>query len=320
MILSQLTRHISEGREDMFLNYISYLQEKGMAYNTIISYTNDIKSFFNEMNLQSDDYVTAADIRKWVNEMLNPTDVKPLAVSTINRRLNSLRSYYAWAVKNEMLQQNPMIDIQDLKSADEESEKIMWLTEEGFGDLLRMIRKKPIKSRGVNPEEKYRRDRAIIFLFTYAGLRVDELSNLKLTDIDLDMKRLRIVGKGMKVRSIPISNILMAEIQDWFTFRAEMAKKKPHVEESPYVFYSQRSSKFTVRGIQTMIEGYSLPNKKLTPHMFRHTFCKWMLKATNNDIEKVRRLAGHSNIATTSRYLKDSYSDLADAVDAMPKF
>ena len=49
-------------------------------------------------------------------------------------------------------------------------------------------------------------------------------------------------------------------------------------------------------------------------------FCKWMLKATNNDIEKVRLLAGHSNIATTSRYLKDSYSDLADAVEAMPKF
>ena len=291
-----------------------------MSQNTIISYMNDIKSFLKEMNLESNDYVTAADIRKWVNEMLNPTDVKPLAVSTINRRLNSLRSYYAWAVKNEMLQQNPMIDIQDLKSADEDSEKIMWLTEEEFGDLLYIIRKKPVKSRGVNPEEKYRRDRAIIYLFTYAGLRVDELSNLKLTDIDLDMKRLRIVGKGMKVRSIPISNTLMAEIQDWFAFRAEMAKKKPHVEESPYVFYSQRSPKFTVRGIQTMIEGYSLPNKKLTPHMFRHTFCKWMLKATNNDIEKVRRLAGHSNIATTSRYLKDSYSDLADAVDAMPRF
>ena len=304
----------------MFLNYISFLQEKGMSQNTIISYMNDIKSFLKEMNLESNDYVTAADIRKWVNEMLNPTDVKPLAVSTINRRLNSLRSYYAWAVKNEMLQQNPMIDIQDLKSADEDSERIMWLTEEEFGDLLHIIRKKPVKSRGVNPEEKYRRDRAIIYLFTYAGLRVDELSNLKLTDIDLDMKRLRIVGKGMKVRSIPISNILMAEIQDWFAFRAEMAKKKPHVEESPYVFYSQRSPKFTVRGIQTMIEGYSLPNKKLTPHMFRHTFCKWMLKATNNDIEKVRRLAGHSNIATTSRYLKDSYSDLADAVDAMPRF
>ena len=157
-------------------------------------------------------------------------------------------------------------------------------------------------------------------MFTYAGLRVDELSNLKINDIDLEMKRIRIVGKGMKVRSVPISNVLLAEIKDWFAFREEMAKKKSHVEESPYVFYSQRSPKFTVRGIQTMIEGYSLPKKKLTPHMFRHTFRKWMLKVTNNDIEKVRRLAGHSNIATTSRYLKDSYSDLADAVEAMPKF
>ena len=93
----------------MFLNYISFLQEKGMSQNTIISYMNDIKSFLKEMNLESNDYVTAADIRKWVNEMLTPTEGKALAVSTINRRLNSLRSYYAWAVKNNRLQKNPML-------------------------------------------------------------------------------------------------------------------------------------------------------------------------------------------------------------------
>jgi site-specific recombinase XerD len=309
-----------KGREVLFLDYISYLQEKGKSKNTIISYINDLNHFFNDLNIKPDDFVTAADIRKWINEMLNRTTIKPLAISTINRRLNSLRSFYTWATKSKQLQHNPMQDIQDLKSADEDFEKIMWLTEEEFGDLLNIIRKKPVKSRGVNPEEKYRRDRAIIYLLTYAGLRVDELSNLKLTDIDLELKRIRIVGKGMKVRTIPISNILLAEILDWLSYRMEMAKQKQHVADSPYVFYSQRSSKFTVRGIQTMIEGYSLPKKKLTPHMFRHTFCKWMLKATKNDIEKVRRLAGHSNIATTSKYLKDSYSDLADAVDALPKF
>ena len=291
-----------------------------MAQNTIISYTNDIKSFLKEMSLEPTDYVMTADIRKWISAMLNPPEGKALAVSTINRRLNSLRSYYTWAVRNNKLQRNPMLEIQDLKSADEESEKIMWLTGDEFEELLQILRRKPVKSRGVNPEEKYRRDRMIIYLLTYAGLRVNELSNLRIADIDLVMKRIRIVGKGMKVRTIPISNILLAELQDWLMFRGEMAKNKPHVDHSPYVFYSQRSPKFTVRGIQTMIEGYSLPNKRLTPHMFRHTFCKWMLKATNNDIEKVRRLAGHSNIATTSRYLKDSYSDLADAVEAMPRF
>jgi len=304
----------------MIPDYIFYLQEKGKSENTIISYRNDLNVFFNTMNIQPDEYVTAADIRKWIDELLNPTNIKPLAVTTINRRLNSLRSYYSWAIKEKILQHNPMADIEDLKSADEVSERIMWLTEDEFEDLLRIIRSKPVQSRGVNQEEKYRRDRAIVYLLTYTGLRVDELSNLKLTDIDLDLKRIRVVGKGRKVRTIPISNTLLAEINDWLAFRTKMVKNKPHVDHSPYVFYSQRSPKFTVRGIQTMIESYSFPNKKLTPHMFRHTFCKWMLKATNNDIEKVRRLAGHSNIATTSRYLKDSYSDLVNAVEALPKF
>lgn len=304
----------------MFSDYISYLKEKGLSNNTIISYTNDLNSFFNDMYASSGEYVTTVDIHKWVDQMVNSTDIKPLATSTINRRLNSLRSYYSWATNNNKLQHNPMREIQDLQSADEDYEKILWLTEEEFENLLHLIRKKPVNSRGVNTEEKYRRDRAIIYLLTYAGLRVNELSNLKLTDIDLELKRIRVVGKGMKVRTIPISHTLFAEIQDWLKFRLEMKKQKTHVAQSSYVFYSQRSSKFTVRGIQSMIESYSLPKKKLTPHMFRHTFCKWMLRATNNDIEKVRRLAGHSNIATTSRYLKDSYSDLAEAVNALPKF
>jgi site-specific recombinase XerD len=250
------------------------MEEKGMAQNTIVSYKNDLNSFFNEMNIRSDDFVTAADIRKWVDGMLTSTDVKPLVITTINRRLNSLRSYYLWATKTKLLQRNPMSDIQDLKLADEDSEKIMWLAEDEFSGLLNIIRKKPVISRCVNPEEKYRRDRAIVYLLTYAGLRVDELFNLKLTDLDLILKRIRVVGKGKKVRTIPMSNILFAEIQDWLSFRAEMAKKKQHVDHSPYVSYSQRSPRFTVRGIQTMIESYSLPNKKLPPHMFRHTFCK----------------------------------------------
>ncbi|PLS15924.1 integrase [Bacillus sp. M6-12] len=304
----------------MFSEYISYLEQRGLSHNTIISYKNDLNCFFDELNIKVDDYVTSADIRKWISEMMNPVDLKPLAITTVNRRLNSLRGFYSWATKNNKLQHNPMNDIQDIKSADEDYEKIMWLTEDEFEILLEKLRKKPVKSRGVNPEEKYRRDRAIIYLLTYAGLRVEELSNLKVTDIDLELKRLRVVGKGRKVRTLPISNTLFSEIKDWLTYRAEMAEQKQHVMDSPYVFYSQRSPKFTIRGIQTMIESYSLPKRKLTPHMFRHTFCKWMLKATNNDIEKVRRLAGHSNIATTSKYLKDSYNDLADAVDALPKF
>ncbi|MED0962355.1 tyrosine-type recombinase/integrase [Bacillus paramycoides] len=304
----------------MLHKYRKYLIDKGKSQNTVLSYINDLQIFFQEMRLNPDSYVISNDIKKWIRDMLNPREGKALSVSTINRRLNTLRSYFSWAEREQYIKVNPMTDIKDLKVADEEYEKIMWLTEKEFEALLERMRKYPVKTRGVNPEEKYRRDRAIIYILTYAGLRVEELSSLKIIDIDLDLKKIRVIGKGTKVRTIPMSNFLYNEVLDWLQFRNKIARDKEIVNQSPYVFYSQRSEKFSIRGIQAMIENYSTSDKKLTPHMFRHTFCKWMLKATNNDIEKVRRLAGHSHISTTTRYLKNSFDELTDAVEAMPIF
>ncbi|PDY45526.1 integrase [Bacillus pseudomycoides] len=304
----------------MLHKYRKYLIDKGKSQNTVLSYINDLQIFFQEMRLNPDSYVISNDIKKWIRDMLNPREGKALSVSTINRRLNTLRSYFSWVEREQYIKVNPMTDIKNLKVVDGEYEKIMWLTEKEFETLLERMRKYPVKTRGVNPEEKYRRDRAIIYILTYAGLRVEELSNLKITDIDIDLKKIRVIGKGTKVRTIPMSNFLYNEVLDWLQFRNKIAKDKDIVNQSPYVFYSQRSEKFSIRGIQAMIENYSTSDKKLTPHMFRHTFCKWMLKATNNDIEKVRRLAGHSHISTTTRYLKNSFDELTDAVEAMPIF
>ncbi len=125
---------------------------------------------------------TATDIRNWINVLLHPIEGKPLAIATINRRLNSLTQLLFMGKKNGKISYNTMEEIYDIKSADEDQEKIMWLTEEEFKDLFNLVRKTSVESRGVDPEEKYRRDRVIIYLLTYAGLRVDELSNLKLID------------------------------------------------------------------------------------------------------------------------------------------
>jgi integrase/recombinase XerC len=81
--------------EKLYQDYIFYLQKQGKSKNTIISYSNDLNSFFHGNNIKPDDNITAADIRKWIHLMLNPMDMKPLATSTINRRPNSLRSFYA---------------------------------------------------------------------------------------------------------------------------------------------------------------------------------------------------------------------------------
>lgn len=292
----------------MLHKYRNYLISNGKSRNTVLSYNNDLQIFFQEMNVNPDSYIISNDIKKWIRDMLNTKDGKVLSVSTINRRLNTLRNYFRWAEREKYITVNPMTEVKNLKMADEEHEKIMWLTKKEFEDLLERMRRYPVKTRGVNAEEKYRRDRAIIHILTYAGLRVEELSNLQISDIHLDVKKIRVVGKGDKIRTIPMSNFLYNEILEWLQFRRRVSKEI--VIQSPYIFYSQRSGKFSIRGIQTMIENYSKSGEKLTPRMFRHTFCKWMLKATNNDIEKVRQLAGHSHISTTIRYFKNSSDEL----------
>ncbi|WP_336771281.1 tyrosine-type recombinase/integrase [Bacillus bombysepticus] len=304
----------------MLHKYRNYLISNGKSRNTVLSYNNDLQIFFQEMKVNPDSYIISNDIKKWIRDMLNTKEGKVLSVSTINRRLNTLRNYFSWAEREKYITVNPMTDVKNLKMTDEEDEKITWLTKTECEELLERMRKYPVKTRGVNAEEKYRRDRAIIYILIYAGLRVEELSNLKIVDIDLDVKNIRVAGKGNKIRTIPMSNFLYNEILEWLQFRRRVSKEKEIVIQSPYVFYSQRSGKFSIRGIQTMIENYSTLGKKLTPHMFRHTFCKWMLKATNNDIEMVRRLAGHSHISTTTRYLKNSSDELTDAVEFMLPF
>ena len=101
-----------------------------MALNFGISGTKSWQYSLDELHIQPEDFVTATDVRKWINSLLNPHEGKPLAITTINRRLNSLRSFYSWAQKSN----NPMEE-----SADEDQEKIMWLTEEEFEDLLHRV-------------------------------------------------------------------------------------------------------------------------------------------------------------------------------------
>lgn len=90
----------------MLEEYITSLEKQDKSAKTIISYRNDILTFMDDLHIKPNDFVTATDVRKWINFMLNPNDGKPLAITTINRRLNALRSFYSWAQKNQKLQHN----------------------------------------------------------------------------------------------------------------------------------------------------------------------------------------------------------------------
>ncbi|WP_256238620.1 tyrosine-type recombinase/integrase [Bacillus sp. EB600] len=91
---------------------------------------------------------------------------------------------------------------------------------------MKISKKATGKSTGVNPREKYGRDRAIIYLLTYAGLRVDELSNLKLTDLDMELNRIRILGRGRKIRTVPMSNTLWQELTTGYSLEQKCQTRK----------------------------------------------------------------------------------------------
>ncbi len=286
----------------MFEKYIEHLRDEGKAENTINSYISDLKIFFSDNNLSPTSIVTAADIRKWIQRHLK-TDQR--MHTTVNRRINSLKGYFTWAYNNKRVITNPMNDIGIVKVADEESESIQWLTESEFEDLLKRMRDAP-DVKGWDPELRYRRDRIAVYILTYLGLRVSELSNLKVNDIDMALRKVRIIGKGSVVRTLPINNLLYQELRDWLHYRSKMCEFRKDLG-SGYLLFSQKSDRVSDRGIQRILERYDTDERQLHPHIFRHTFCMWMLKANNNDIVLVKRLAGHKDIRTTERYLKLAY-------------
>lgn len=108
----------------MITDYLKYLQQKGESPHTIISYMNDLYKFFHDLGIHPGDVITKTDIRKWISH--DPSRGRStFANSNINRRLNALRNFYDWAERNKKVQNNPMNDIEDLKLAGNDYEKIL---------------------------------------------------------------------------------------------------------------------------------------------------------------------------------------------------
>jgi len=145
------------------------------------------------------------------------------------------------------------------------------------------------------------RNRAIIETLFSCGLRVSELTNLKLSDLNLDEHFIRVIGKGDKERLVPISDRAIHELQLWFEDRKEM-KIKPGEED--YVFLNRRGHHLTRVMILIMIKRQALAagiKKTISPHTLRHSFATAMLKG-GADLRVIQVLLGHANIGTTEIY------------------
>ena len=265
--------------------YIEYLEKiKGYSKNTITSYKTDIKKYFEYINTKNKKYY---EIEKYVQSLSKSKYAK----STVNRKIVSISSFFNWCINQKKLN---IKDIKKIKNIKTERKLPTILTSNYINNLLDTI---PTST------SKEIRDRTIIEILYSSGLRVSELTNLKVNDFK-NNKSLKVLGKGNKVRILPMTDKSFNYMNLWISkYRSEYKNEK----SGNYIFLGVRGGKISDREIQRIV------NLRLGtfPHSIRHTFATHLLDG-GADLRVVQEMLGHTDPSTTQIYTHVSKKQLKE--------
>ena len=278
-----------------FLDYL--LLEKNYSELTIKAYGKDIQSFldflkdeYKDENLKEVNY---AQIRTWIIKMVNQN----ISNRSINRKISSLNSFFKFLIKTEYIKINPLVKHKALKT----SKKVQVpFSEEEINSVLNKISHAG-SFEGV-------RNKLIIELFYATGIRRIELINIKLKDIDLESKTVKILGKRNKERVIPLLNMLVESIKTYL----EKRKSLEVIEDKDYLLLTAKGVKLYETLVYRIINEYfSLASSKVkkSPHILRHSFATHLLNQ-GAELNAVKELLGHSSLAATQVYTHNSIAEL----------
>jgi len=278
--------------EQYLVNYISYLKDiKKFSANTIKAYQQDIAQFFKHMGKEKL-LIDREDIRDYISKIFIQSRNK----STVARKIYALKSFYSFVLKNGGIEKNPFDGINTPK-IDRKIPEILTISE--MNKFLDRLPKKNFIEL---------RNKAIFELLYATGMRISELTNLKLTDIDFENRLLRVMGKGKKERIVPFNETARDAL---LRFNRESKLKFKITKE--YVFVNNRGNKITDRSVERILqESFKQvmdSDKHVYPHLFRHSFATHLLQKGAN-LRVIQELLGHSNLATTEKYTTLNFSDL----------
>lgn len=264
-----------------FLNYLKV--EKNYSDNTIQGYHKDLldyKEYLNKKNIKDTDY-------KFIRNYLSYMFLKKYEKKTISRHISTLRSFYKYLVNENIISKNPMILISNPK-LDKKLPNFLYYDE--LEILLNIPDKETILGL---------RDALILEMLYSTGIRVSELINIKLKDINFSDKKILILGKGSKERYVLYGNTLK-QILDLY-----LKNSRPKLNKnSEYLILNKNGNKITDRGVRLIISNILKKGEldyHVSPHTLRHTFATHMLD-NGADLKSVQELLGHSNLSTTQVY------------------
>lgn len=280
--------------------FIDEMKRQNKSENTIKNYVTDLRNFEKFANNLVPHHRGDGGLSAWRQVLGNYTQwlkKSGLASSTVNRRIQSLKTFFATLHEKGVIDEDIAEDLRMVRVAKQNETR--WLERHQVKAIFEAI--DMIKQN----EEKRFRDRAIISVLVNCGLRVQELCDLKLEDIDWKAGLISVVGKGGKFRRVPFNPATQRAVKKWLQFRRI---------DTPYLFHTERSDKMTPRAVQHLTEKLSERlTFNFTVHQLRHTALK-NIADTTGKIEIVASVAGHENVNTSKRYIEPSLAEIGEAM------
>lgn len=271
---------------DMYLNYL--VVEKGLSSKTLEAYSSDIARFLSYLKNKNIHEITKTDTPMILQHLINLRN-EGLSARSRARHLVTLRGFYKFLVQEKVLKNDPARTV-DLPKSTHKLPDVLSIQE-----VNRLLSTPELKRpTGV-------RDAAMLELLYASGLRVSELINLKLLDVNLDAGFVRALGKGSKERVIPMGLPAKEKIDNYIkTARSHILKNRV----SPYLFVARAGRPMTRQGFWKLLKRYAQQTglvKRITPHSIRHSFATHLLEG-GADLRAVQLMLGHADISTTQIY------------------
>ena len=278
-----------------FLGHLA--SERRLSPLTCSNYGRDVTELLKLAGEIPLDQLQVHQVRRFVAQLHG----RGLGGKTLARMLSAWRGFYAWLARDHGFTSNPCVGVRAPKSvkalpqalSPDEAARLMEIPTDG--DPLAL------------------RDKAMFELFYSSGLRLSELVNLPLSQIDLADGMVRVTGKGGKTREVPVGRFAVEAVRNWLPER----KKIVQTEEQA-LFVGRNGTRLTPRAVQYRIKQWGLKlgvSANVHPHVLRHSFASHVLQSSG-DLRAVQEMLGHANISTTQVYTHLDFQHLAKVYDA----
>ena len=275
-----------------FLNYL--LVDKGLSNNTVKAYEADISSFFQWLDNEDLKYKNLQEDH--INQYISFLFQRKMRSSSVNRKISSIKSFYIFLVKRNFLKNSPLNDLVTPKQEKYLPESM------SEAEVDKLLNSPDVANKIEN------RDKAMIEMLYATGMRISELVNLKITDVDMKRCVVKVFGKGSKERLVPFGETALDSLRSYLNEREQSSSKE--------IFLSNRGKKMTRVAFWQRVKVYLIRENlknSISPHTLRHAFATHLLNR-GADLRSVQLLLGHSDLSTTQIYTHIAKQRLSDVL------